>query len=209
MKSIKIIFGLLGIVVLIACNNEQSLQKYYVENQEDTDFLALDVPTSMFTNSDSLEAGEKETLESIKKINVLALKKDENPEKFEQEKVKLDKIFENEKYQLLMKYGGGARKAELYFTGDDDAIDELIVYGYDNERGLGVARVLGENMNPQKIMELMRSLDGDDIDIEAIKGIGEIFEDTSNKKDSVKVKTWMQTGEDTTKASEESDAAEM
>ena len=205
MKSIKFLFGILFTAVLLSCNNDQSLQKYYVENQEDTDFLALDVPTSMFTNSASLELEEKETLESIKKINVLALKKEENPEKFEEEKLKLAEIFKNEKYQLLMKYGGGNRKAELYFTGEEDAIDELIVYGYDDEQGLGVARVLGENMNPQKIMQLMKSLDGDNIDIEGIKGLGNIFEDSSTKNDSIKIETKIEIGdriEDTLKEKE-------
>lgn len=209
MKLIKFLFGILFTAVLLSCNNDQSLQKYYVENQEDTDFLALDVPTSMFTNSASLELEEKETLESIKKINVLALKKEENPEKFEEEKLKLAEIFKNEKYQLLMKYGGGNRKAELYFTGEEDAIDELIVYGYDDEQGLGVARVLGENMNPQKIMQLMKSLDGDNIDIEGIKGLGNIFEDSSTKNDSIKIETKIEIGDRTEDTLKEKEATEM
>ncbi|SDR85410.1 DUF4252 domain-containing protein [Gramella sp. MAR_2010_147] len=209
MKSLKILIAILFTVVLTSCNNEQSLQKYYVENQENTDFLALDIPTSMFANSESLEMDEKETLQSIKKINVLALKKEENPEKFEEEKVKLAEIFKNEKYQLLMKYGGGDRKAELYFTGKDDAIDELIVYGYDNEQGLGVARVLGEDMNPQKIMELMKSLDKDNIDIEGIKGLGKIFGDSSKEKDSVRIETKIEVGDKAQEASEENDTTKM
>ena len=185
MKTLKFLFAILFITGFSACDDGKSLQKYYVENQEDTDFLALDVPTSMFTNSDALDPDQKATMESIKKINVLALKKDENPAKFEEEKVKLENIFKDEKYQLLMKYGGGDRKAALYFIGEEDAIDELIVYGYDNAQGLGVARVLGENMNPNKIMNLMKSLDKEDIDIDGIKGIGEMFGNSVSNKDSV------------------------
>ncbi|MBT8295547.1 MAG: DUF4252 domain-containing protein [Gramella sp.] len=185
MKTIKFLFGILFIAGLTSCDNGKSLQKYYVENQEDTDFLALDVPTSMFTNSESLEAEEKATLESIKKINVLALKKDENPEKFEEEKLKLNEIFKDEKYQLLMKYGGGDKKAALYFTGEEDAIDEIIVYGYDDSQGLGVARVLGKDMDPEKIMKMMKSLDKDNIDMEGIKGLGKIFGDSNSKKDTI------------------------
>ncbi|QYA26780.1 DUF4252 domain-containing protein [Gramella sp. MT6] len=187
MKTIKYLFAIAFIAVLTSCNDGKSLQKYYVENQEDTDFLALDVPTSMFTNSSSLEAEEKATLESIKKINVLALKKDENPAKFEEEKVKLNEIFSDEKYQLLMKYGGGDRKAALYFTGEEDAIDELIVYGYDDNQGLGIARVLGEDMDPEKIMKLMKSLDKENINVEGIKGLGDIFGSQELENDSVKV----------------------
>lgn len=187
MKTIKFLFAVLVIAGLTSCNEGKSLQKYYVENQEDTDFLALDVPTSMFTNSSSLEAEEKATLESIKKINVLALRKEENETKFEEEKLKLNEIFQDEKYQLLMKYGGGNRKAALYFTGEEDAIDELIVYGYDDEQGLGVARVLGEDMDPEKIMNLMKSLDKENINMEGIKDLGNIFGNGGSKKDSIKV----------------------
>lgn len=186
MKTFKILFAALFLAGLTSCDDGKSLQKYYVENQEDTDFMALDVPTSMFTNSSSLEAEDKATLESIKKINVLALKKEEDPAKFETEKQKLNEIFKDEKYQLLMKYGGGNQKAALYFTGEEDAIDELIVYGYDEEMGLGVARVLGEDMDPEKIMKLMKSIDKDNIDVEGIKGLGKIFGE-GEEKDSVKV----------------------
>lgn len=209
MKSIKLLFAIAFTSVLISCENDKSLQKYYVENQEDTDFLALDIPTSMFTNSESLEAEEKATLESIKKINVLALKKEENPEKFEEEKVKLSEIFKDEKYQLLMKYGGGNRKAELYFTGKEDAIDELIVYGYDDEQGLGVARVLGKDMNPQKIMQLMKSLDGNNIDVEGLKGLGEIFGDSSKERDSIKVQTRIELGDTKKDSTDQNSNTEM
>lgn len=187
MKILKIIPLLLLVALLNSCDNGKSLQKYYVENQEDSDFLAVDVPTSLFTNSENLDADQKETLETIKKINVLALEKQVDPEKYETEKLKLDEIFKDEKYQLLMKYGGSDKKAELYFTGDEDAIDELIVYGYDNDRGLGVARVLGKDMNPQKIMEMMRSFEKGDVDVSGIKGVIDIFGNTKSKQDSIKV----------------------
>lgn len=188
MKSLKLLAALLFITLLSSCEDNQSIQKYYVENQEDADFLALDVPTSLFAKMDALDADQKETMESIKKINLLALKADTDRNKFEEEKARLDEIFTDEKYQLLMKYGGGNRKAALYFTGEDDAIDELIVYGYDDEKGLGLARVLGEDMNPSKIMELMKSLDKEDIDMQGLKGFAEMFGSSDKKmNDSIHV----------------------
>ena len=187
MKSIKIISFLTIIVILTSCDNGKSLQKYYVENQEDSDFLAVDVPTSLFTNNENLDAEQKETLETIKKINVLALQKELDPQKYESEKLKLDEIFKDEKYQLLMKYGGADKKAELYFTGKDDAIDELIVYGYDNDRGLGVARVLGKDMNPQKIMKMMKSFENGDVDVSGLKGVIDIFGNSENRNQSLNV----------------------
>ncbi len=185
MKRLTLLFVIVVIAGLASCDDGKSLQKYYVENQEDSDFLALDLPANMFTNSASLEPEEKATLESIRKINVLALKKEEDPLKFEEEKSKLNEIFKNDKYQLLMKYGGGDRRAELYFTGEDDAIDELIVYGYDDEKGLGVARVLGENMNPEKFIKLLRSLDKENINVEGFNELGKFFENSGLEKKSV------------------------
>ncbi|MCM4156497.1 DUF4252 domain-containing protein [Gramella sp. AN32] len=175
MTNLKTIVVIITALMLFSCNDNKSLQKYYVENQEDSDFLALDVPTSMFTNAESLDAEQKETLESIKKINVLAMKAEDNPARFAEEKEKLNEIFTDEKYQLLMKYGGGDKKAALYFTGDDDAIEELIVYGYDNEKGLGIARILGDDMNPAKIAKMLKNLDGKNINVSGLKDIAGIF----------------------------------
>jgi len=176
MKTIKIVSLALGITAFVSCASEPSLQEYYVENQQDNKFIAVDVPTSMFTNAEQLDETQKETLETVKKINVLALAVKDNKEEYEAEKVKLADILKNEKYQLLMKYGSNNRKAEVYFTGEEDAIDEIIVYGYDDTKGVGVARVLGEDMNPQKLMEFMKSLNKGDIDIAGLKGISGMFQ---------------------------------
>ncbi|APU69696.1 DUF4252 domain-containing protein [Christiangramia flava] len=189
MTLIKKLTVLFSILAITACQNDKSIQKYYVDNQEDADFMALDVPTSMFANLDAMDAEKRETMESIKKINVLALRADQHPEKFKKEKAKLDEIFTDEKYQLLMKYGGGTRKAALYFTGEDDAIDELIVYGYDDSKGLGVARVLGEDMNPAGIMEMMKSLKKEDIDASGLEGLIGIMGNDKKTKDSTTVKS--------------------
>ncbi|MBI6115297.1 DUF4252 domain-containing protein [Salegentibacter maritimus] len=171
MKVIKILSLALAATAFVSCANEASLQEYYVENQQDNKFIAVDIPTSMFTNTEELDETQKETLETVKKINVLALPVNDSKEEYEIEKARLAEILKDEKYQLLMRYGSNTRKAEIYFTGNEDAIDEIIVYGYDDTKGVGVARVLGEDMNPQKLMEFMKSLDKGDIDVAGLKGI--------------------------------------
>ena len=52
-------------------------------------------------------------------------------------------------------------KMNIYYTGISDAIDEVIAFGYSKEAGVGVARILGENMNPSKIMEMMQNIEMD------------------------------------------------
>lgn len=193
MKIIKTISFIAISLLMLACNNEKTLQKYYVENQEDSKFISLDIPTSLFAKADNLDEDQRATLESVRKINVLAYPLNEENETFDAEKAELEEIFSNEKYQLLMKYGSNERKGALYFTGEEDAIDEIVAFGYDNERGMGVARILGKDMNPQKIMELVKSLDAEDINVEGLKGFADMMGgDSKNIKvtsDSTKVKS--------------------
>lgn len=163
-------------IMMTACNNEQSLQEYYVENQSNKDFIAIDVPTSLITNSESLNEDQKRTLETVKKINVLAIpQKTENKERIEMEKANVHNILKDEKYQLLMRLGGGESRVEIYFTGDEEAIDELILYGFDENRGMGLARVLGKDMNPGEIINLMKSLEKGDLDLDGLSGIAQMF----------------------------------
>jgi hypothetical protein len=162
--------------LFLSCDGEQSLQEYYVDNQGNKEFVAVDVPTSLFANTASLTEDQKKTLETVKKINILAIPKDEvNQPKIDKEKVKLSNIFKDEKYQLLMKYGGGDSKMEVYFTGSDEAVDEIIVYGEDKMKGMGVARVLGDKMNPSDILQLLRSIQNGDLNLEGLNGISKMF----------------------------------
>lgn len=176
MKALKTLSIVCFSLLTIACNNGQSLQEYYVSNQENSDFLAVDIPASMFANVGSMEPEQQKTLKSIKKINVLAIPiKDENKEIIESEKNNISEILKDEKYQLLMKYGGSDTRLEVYYTGDEEAVDEIIVYGFDENRGMGMARILGDNMNPSDILVLIKSLEKGDVDIDGLKGITTMF----------------------------------
>ncbi len=68
MKVIKILSLALAATAFVSCANETSLQEYYVENQQDNKFIAVDVPTSMFTNTEELDETQKETLETVKVV---------------------------------------------------------------------------------------------------------------------------------------------
>jgi len=176
MKTLQVIVIAMLSIVMISCNSNQSLQEYYVDNQGNKDFVAVDVPTSLFANTETLNEDQKKTLETVKKINVLAIpKKAENLKKIESEKSNVSNILKDEKYQLLMKYGGSSTKLEVYYTGNEEAVDEIIVYGYDDEKGMGVARVLGDDMNPSDILNLVRSMEKGDIDLSGLKEITQIF----------------------------------
>ena len=132
----------------------------------------------MFASAESLSPEQKKTLETVKKINVLAIpNKTSNLEKIEAEKQKIVNILQDEKYQLLMKFGGGTTKLEVYFTGEEEAVDEIIVYGFDDVKGMGIARLLGDDMNPGDILNLVRSMQQGDVNIDGLSGIQELFID--------------------------------
>ncbi len=163
----------------VSCENETSLQEFYVENQNDKQYLAFDIPASLLTGENSkLTAEQKATLETIRKVNILGFpKKEENAAIFEQEQEKLSKILKSDKYNLLMKYGGGNRKAELYYLGEEDAIDELIVFGSDEEKGFGIARVTGDDMNPEAIIKLFKSFEKGDLNVDGLQNLNTMFKD--------------------------------
>lgn len=183
MKALKIFGFAVFTTLMVSCNSNQSLQEYYVDNQDNKDFVAVDVPTSLFANSESLNEEQKKTLETVKKVNVIAIpNKPENQKKISTEKSNVSNILKDEKYQLLMKYGGSTTNLEVYYTGDEEAVDEIIVYGYDDEKGMGIARVLGDNMNPSDILNLVRSMQKGDINMDGFKEISGIFLNHSESK---------------------------
>ena len=166
MKKAVLILVLLSLGV-VSCNNETTLQEYYVENQNSQQYLAFDLPASLLTGENSkLTAEQKASLETINKVNVLGFPlKDENKALYEAEKAKLAEILKGDKYQQLMRYGGGTRKAELYYLGEEDAIDELIIFGSDDEKGFGIARVTGNDMNPEAMIRLLKSFEKGELDV--------------------------------------------
>lgn len=170
MKNFKFILVFVGLI-FISCDNETTLQEYYVENQSNQQFFSLDIPASLLTGANSsLDAEQKATLQSIRKVNLLGYSmNDENKESYEEEKAKLASILKDDKYQTLMRYGGGARSAQLYYTGEEDAIEELIIFGTDEEKGFGVARVLGNDMNPEALLKLVHSFKEGDLNIQGLQ----------------------------------------
>ncbi|MDT0686696.1 DUF4252 domain-containing protein [Autumnicola psychrophila] len=187
MKILKITSFLAVVLTFFSCNNEPTLQEYYVANQSDKEFLAIDLPVSMFANSEALNEDQRVTLETVKKVNILAYPIKEGNEKFTTEKSELEEILKDEDYQLLIKYGSGERGAEVYFTGDEEAIDEFIVFGYDNSKGMGVARVLGEDMNPASLLKLLKSMEEGNLNLDALGGLGDVFGQDHNMADSSEV----------------------
>jgi len=172
-----IIALVLAVFALASCSNEKSLQKYLVDKQDDDKFLKVDIATSLLkSNDNSFTEEENEILETIKKVNVVAYKiQDGNTADYETEKKELAQIVGQEKYKTLMKFGSNNRGATLKYLGEEDAIDEVIVFASDNEQGFAVFRLLGDNMRPDQMIKLMNSIDNGNLDVSKLSGIGDLF----------------------------------
>ena len=176
MKTIYNITIFLSLLV-VGCNSEPTLQKYFVENTENKNFIALDVsPSIVNVDKAQLSAEQIGALESFDKMNVLAFKLNEtNKAQFESERAKVNQILENKKYQQLMKYGSGSVGASVSYVGSDDHIDEFVLFANSKEAGFAVVRVLGTDMNPNSIVTLMSVLKSSNIDLTQLKPLQEMF----------------------------------
>ena len=175
----KAIYGIAIVMSLFlyGCNSEPTLQKYFVENTENKNFIALDVsPEILNVDKTKLSIAQTDALKSFDKMNILAFKlTDKNKAEFEAERAKVDLILKDKKYQQLMKFGSGKEGASISFVGSDDHIDEFVLYANKKENGFAVVRVLGKDMNPTNIMTMLSVLKQSNIDLEQLKPLQELM----------------------------------
>ena len=165
------------LMLLMSCKSEPTLQKYFVEKTESKDFIALDLtPNMLNVNNDKLSVSQKEALASFEKVNILAFKiNDKNKGQFEAERDKVKAILKDKKYQELMKVGSGKDGAQISYVGEDEHIEEFVIFGNRKENGFAVVRVLGKDMNPTYIMEMMSVLKNANVDMEQLKPLQELI----------------------------------
>ena len=169
--------ALLFSLFLISCNSEPTLQKYFVENTENKNFIALDVsPDILNVDKTKLSVAQNDALKSFDKMNVLAFKlNDKNKAEFETERAKVDLILKDKKYQQLMKFGSGKEGASVSFVGTDEHIEEFVFFANKKENGFAVVRILGKDMNPTSVMTMMTVLQQSNIDLEQLKPLQQLM----------------------------------
>ncbi|WP_299224473.1 DUF4252 domain-containing protein [uncultured Psychroserpens sp.] len=180
-SSIKTIIMMLFLVVTLqSCNQDPSLQRYYVDSELAPGFTSLDIPTSMLKiDKTTLTEEELEAYESIEKLSLLAyvIEGDDKAEEFEVELAKVKTILNNPKYEELMRGGNTTDgKFVVKFLGEEDSIEEIILMGASNDRGFAVVRVLGDDMNVDKIMTLTSVFEKANINDSELKQFTNFFE---------------------------------
>jgi len=184
-KMIKTVIKLsvllvLAVFTVTSCSSDKkSLQEYYVDNQENNDFVLVDVPASLISGSSAfLTKEQNEVLETIRKINIMAYPiKDATSINYQGEKTKLMGILAGDDYEELMKANSDEGSIRLYFKGEEEAIDEVIFFGAEDSKGFILARLLGDDMNISNMVKLAQSMETSDIDVSQFEGIMDIFND--------------------------------
>ncbi|WKK64560.1 DUF4252 domain-containing protein [Lutimonas zeaxanthinifaciens] len=177
-KSLSIF--VIATLFFVSCNKEMTIQEYYVKKQENSNFLAIDIPASLFKVQESASEETKSTMASIKKLNVLAFKiNDENAAQYATEYEEVKKIIKGSKYNELMRMKHDNMNIVINYQGEDDAIDEFVLFAADNNKGFAIARVLGNKMDPAKIMKMAKDMENIDKEGagDALGQLSELFGD--------------------------------
>lgn len=173
MKIINYLAGCILAVVFTACaGSEASLQKYYIDNQDNKDFLSIDIPASIISLKENVDPEAAEAYKSLKKMNVLAFKKDGNNElAYQEERKKVNAILKNDRYVELMRVNDKGRNFVIKYEGDEDteSFDEVVLFASDKTQGFALVRILGDDMSPKKFLKLTESIKNIDSNNGALK----------------------------------------
>ncbi|MEC5166203.1 hypothetical protein RCH18_001939 [Flavobacterium sp. PL11] len=162
---------------IVSCNSKPSLQKYFVENTENKNFTVLDLSTEILkVDKTKLSVAQSAAIESFEKINILTFKATEtNKAQFETERAKLELLLEDKQYQQLMKFSSGTQGASISFVGTDENIEEFIVYANKKENGFAVIRILGKEMSPTNLVNMISVMRKANMDMQQFKPLQELM----------------------------------
>ncbi|MDD3003897.1 DUF4252 domain-containing protein [Flavobacterium sp.] len=157
--------------LMLSCNSEPTLQKYFVQHTEDANFISLDIsPSVLKIKPDQLTDAEKKAFDSFNKMNILAFQLDSvNATKYETEKTNVEKILKDEQYQSLIKFGSGKEGISVSYIGTEEKIDEIILFAKNDKTGFAVARILGNKMTPTDMIQFVGILQKTDFDLDQLK----------------------------------------
>ncbi|SIQ56409.1 DUF4252 domain-containing protein [Maribacter ulvicola] len=163
--------------MISSCSSEQSLQQYYIASAENPNFMSFDLPSSLLDiETANLTESEKSAASSLKKLNILAFqKKPDNEEDYFVQKKMIKTILKGDDFSELMKMNTPYGKATIQLKGDDDTIDELVIYGDNDEKGLVLVRVLGDDMNPASFIQLINAMEKSDFEGKGLGKLGDLI----------------------------------
>lgn len=177
MKKVYWVIALVIGFTISSCSSEQSLQQYFIASSENPNFMSFDLPSSLLNlEKAELNEAQKKAASSLKKLNVLAFqKKDNNGADYKVQKAAIKSILDSSDFSELMKMNTSYGKATIQMKGDDDTIEEIIIYGDNDEKGLILVRVLGDDMNPASFVQLIQAMEKSNFDGKGLEQLGNLI----------------------------------
>lgn len=178
MKRSLILFTLM-MFALMSCEQKPTLQKYFVEKSEEKNFSTVDIAPS-FINTDKLKLSneEKNALHSMHKFNVLMFKSTkDNGNVYDAEKEKIKTTLKEDSYDELMKMNFGKGGMSVNTKGEGEHIEEFVLFMHNKDNGMGVVRVLGDDMTPQNVMTIVGVLQKANVDGSALQPLMDIMKE--------------------------------
>lgn len=160
-RTVQFLTSLLLVVSFYSCDSQQTLQGYYVDNQETSNFLSVDIPPSIVgIDENTLDETQRKAFKSIKRLNFLGYRASGDSVNAEMnvELAKVKTILKDEKYEDLMEFNDKMGKIVVKYIGDDESADEFVIFGSNPEAGFGIVRILGNDMKPEEIISLVDAM---------------------------------------------------
>ncbi|WNH07849.1 DUF4252 domain-containing protein [Thalassobellus suaedae] len=173
----QLICTLFATAILVSCSSGVSLQTYFVDKQEAKNFISQDVPLSMMKiDQTNFTEAQKDAYNSVSKLNFLGYKADENNAEALKAEIDIVKtILSDAKYNDLVEFSDKGRKILVKYIGTNEEADEVIIFGSSNELGFAVVRVLGNNMSPDKMVNLVGAIQKAGVDESQLNDIMNFF----------------------------------
>ncbi|MFD2603283.1 DUF4252 domain-containing protein [Flavobacterium suzhouense] len=169
--------SVLMMLVLASCDQKPTLQKYFVKKSEEKNFSTIDIGKSIIkTDKLKLSEDEQKALESVDKLNVLIFKStDNNAKTYDAEKANIKNVLKEDHYDELMKMSLGGGGISVNTKGEGEHIEEFVVFLHNKDTGMGVLRVLGDDMTPNNVMTIVGILQKGGIDSGKLKPFMDIM----------------------------------
>ncbi|WP_298420231.1 DUF4252 domain-containing protein [uncultured Kordia sp.] len=154
MKTLQSIISVFVLLICFSsCSNKNSLQNYILANAENSGFSSSSIPKSVLKPiASQMNEAQTEAYEAIERVNVLAFRVSETTkDAYTEENKKIKSILKQEQYQELISMGS---RGIVKYTGDENSIDEIVIFYTDKNIGFAVARIIGDDMTMNKFMEL-------------------------------------------------------
>lgn len=168
------------LLAFVSCQKKESetLQEYMVEKTADPEFISFDLSSSMMNmKPDQLTDEQQRTLKAVRKVNVMAFKRDSlSQNDFAAEAKKVKKFLKDPQYQELMHVNSGADGGSISFVGENNDIDEVILFAASKETGFAVIRVIGKDLKSENVIDMLSLIRQSNVEIQGIEPIKKLLE---------------------------------